>query len=139
MYKKVIKRILDVLISLFTIIVLIPAYIIIAFLIKLIDNNKVFFTQIRTGLQGKEFTIYKFRTMKNGEITKLGRILRNTSLDEIPQFFNVLKGDMSIVGPRPWVTEYYDNFNDQQKQRANVRPRFGWLGSSKWQKRYKCF
>jgi lipopolysaccharide/colanic/teichoic acid biosynthesis glycosyltransferase len=132
MYKKYIKRILDIVISLLTIILLIPIYSVIAILIKLIDKNDVFFTQVRTGIKGKKFKIYKFRTMKNGKITKLGKILRNTSLDETPQFFNVLKGDMSIVGPRPWVPDYYENFNKEQKKRANVRPRFGWFGSSKW-------
>ena len=139
MYKKNIKRILDFVISLLTIILFIPIFSVIALLIKFVDKNKVFFTQVRTGINGKEFRIYKFRTMKNGKITKLGSILRNTSLDEIPQFFNVLKGDMSIVGPRPWVTEYYENFNEEQRKRAEVRPRFGWACSSKWKKRYKYF
>ena len=137
MYKKYIKRIFDIVISLFAIILLIPVYILLAFLIKLIDKNKILFMQSRTGLNGNEFQILKFRTMKNGNITKLGQLLRNTSLDEILQFINVLKGEMSIVGPRPWVPGYYEHFNDRQKQRVKVRPRFSWFGSSKWKKRYQ--
>lgn len=132
MYKKYIKRILDIVIALFATILLIPVYVLIALLIKLIDKNKIIFTQSRTGLNGKEFQILKFRTMINGQVTKLGQFLRNTSLDEIPQFINILKGEMSIVGPRPWVPGYYVNFNDTQKQRVKVRPRFSWLSSGKW-------
>ena len=96
MYRNQIKRILDIVIALFAIILLIPAYILIALLIKLIDKNTILFTQSRTGLNGKEFQILKFRTMKNGRITKLGQFLRNTSLDETLQFINVLKGEMSM-------------------------------------------
>lgn len=129
MYRNQIKRILDIVIALFAIILLIPAYILIALLIKLIDKNTILFTQSRTGLNGKEFQILKFRTMKNGRITKLGQFLRNTSLDETLQFINVLKGEMSIVGPRPWIPGYYEHFNERQKQRVKVRPRFSWFSS----------
>ena len=122
MYKKHIKRIIDIVVSLTIVILLIPAYLIVGALIKLIDKDKMIFTQTRTGLNGKEFKILKFRTMKNGKVTKLGQVLRNTSIDEIPQFINVLKGDMSLVGPRPWVPGYYENFNERQKTRVNVRP-----------------
>ena len=129
MYRNQIKRILDIVIALFAIILLIPAYILIALLIKLIDKNTILFTQSRTGLNGKEFQILKFRTMKNGRITKLGQFLRNTSLDETLQFINVLKGEMSIVGPRPWIPGYYEHFNERQKQRVKVRPRFSWFST----------
>lgn len=122
MYKNHIKRILDIIISIILIILLIPAYFIVGVLIKVIDRNKIIFMQLRTGLGGKNFAILKFRTMKNGQVTKLGQFLRDTSLDEIPQFINVLKGEMSIVGPRPWVPGYYENFNENQKARVNVRP-----------------
>lgn len=129
MYKKYVKRVLDIIISLIVVILLIPVYILVGLLIKVIDKNKFLFIQNRTGLNGKEFKILKFRTMKNGKVTRFGHFLRNTSLDEIPQFFNVLKGEMSIVGPRPWVPGYYENFNERQKCRVNVRPRFSGVGS----------
>ena len=129
MYKKHIKRIIDIVVSLVFIIMLIPVFLIVGVLIGLVDRNKIIFTQDRTGLNGKEFQILKFRTMKNGKVTKLGQILRNTSLDEIPQFINVLKGEMSIVGPRPWVPGYYEYFNDRQKCRVKVRPRFSWFST----------
>lgn len=129
MYKKYVKRVLDIIISLIVVILLIPVYILVGLLIKVIDKNKFLFTQNRTGLNGKEFKILKFRTMKNGKVTRFGQFLRNTSLDEIPQFFNVLKGEMSIVGPRPWVPGYYENFNERQKCRVRVRPRVSGLSS----------
>lgn len=122
MYKKYIKRILDFIISLIAVILLTPVYLIVALLIKLIDKNKVLFKQSRTGLNGNDFQILKFRTMKNGKVTKLGQFLRTTSIDETPQFFNVLKGDMSLVGPRPWITDYYKNFNEKQKNRVHASP-----------------
>ena len=122
MYKKIIKRVTDVVISLIALIVLSPLFLIIAILVKIIDRGQVIYKQTRTGKNGKEFKIYKFRTMKDGKITKLGRFLRCTSLDEIPQFYNVLKGDMSIVGPRPWIPEYYERFNEKQKNRNNIKP-----------------
>jgi exopolysaccharide biosynthesis polyprenyl glycosylphosphotransferase len=114
-WQKRIKRGMDIFLSLIAIIILIPAYILIPFLIKRSSKGQVLFKQIRIGLHGDEFEIYKFRTMKfnsekNGpqlssendpRITKVGRFLRKTRLDEIPQFINVLKGDMSLVGPRP--------------------------------------
>ena len=78
--------------------------------------------QDRTGKKGNIFKIYKFRTMKNGKVTRIGKILRMTSLDELPQFYNVLKGEMSLVGPRPWIPAYYERFNEKQKQRTKVRP-----------------
>ena len=129
MYKKYTKRILDTIISIIVIILLIPVYLMIGALVKLIDKNPILFKQIRTGLNGKEFKILKFRTMKDGKPTKFGQFLRNTSLDETPQFINVLKGEMSIVGPRPWVPGYYENFNETQKCRVKVRPRFGWFST----------
>lgn len=130
MYKYHIKRILDIIISIILIILLIPVYVIVAILIKLIDKNIIIFRQLRTGLNGKNFAILKFRTMKDGKVTKIGQFLRNTSIDEIPQFINVLKGEMSIVGPRPWVTGYYENFNEKQKARVKVRPRLSGVSSS---------
>ena len=122
MYKRFLKRVIDVIISFIALILLSPLFLIISILIKVVDRGQVLYKQTRTGLNGKEFRIYKFRTMKDGKITKLGRFLRSTSLDEIPQFYNVLKGDMSIIGPRPWIPEYYERFNEEQKNRNNIKP-----------------
>jgi len=122
MYKKYIKRIIDIVISFIALIILSPIYLVISILIKIIDKGQIFYKQDRTGKEGNVFKIYKFRTMKNGKVTKLGKFLRMTSLDEIPQFYNVLKGDMSIVGPRPWIPDYYENFNENQKKRTVVKP-----------------
>ena len=122
MYKKFIKRIIDIVVSFIVVIILSPVYLLIAIIIKIIDNGPIMYKQIRTGKEGNTFQIYKFRTMKNGNVTKLGKFLRMTSLDEIPQFYNVLKGDMSIVGPRPWIPDYYENFNENQKERTEVKP-----------------
>lgn len=122
MYKKYIKRIIDIIVSFIAMIILSPVYLIISLLILIIDGRPIFFTQDRTGRDGKNFKIYKFRTMVNRKVTKLGIILRMFSLDELPQLLNVLKGDMSLIGPRPWVPEYYENFTEEQKKRADVRP-----------------
>ena len=134
MYRHFIKRILDVLIALLVLLIVWPLFIIVGILIKREDKGTIFYKQVRTGKKGKEFIMYKFRTMeecKSGEemkkshnerVTKIGRILRKTSLDELPQFINVLKGEMSFIGPRPWITEYYERFNKEQKRRVDVKP-----------------
>lgn len=134
MYKKFFKRPMDFMLSLFAIIVLSPLLIVIAILVKIKLGSPVLFKQERPGLNGKIFTLYKFRTMTDyrdadGELlpnhirlTKFGRILRSTSLDELPEFFNVIKGDMSLIGPRPLLVEYLPLYNDHQKRRHEVRP-----------------
>lgn len=134
MYQKYFKRMLDIVVSLLGIIVLSPLMILIAVLVKINLGSPVIFKQRRTGLYGKEFTIYKFRSMtnevdENGDLlpneqrlTKFGKIFRSTSLDELPELFNILKGDMSLVGPRPLLTEYLERYNERQRQRLNVRP-----------------
>ncbi|NLY70645.1 MAG: sugar transferase [Clostridiales bacterium] len=134
MYRKYFKRPLDFILSLIAIIVLSPVFIIIAILVRIKLGSPVIFKQERPGLNEKIFTMYKFRTMtderdENGELlpdskrlTKFGRMLRSTSLDELPELFNILKGDMSFVGPRPLLVEYLPLYNEQQRRRHEVRP-----------------
>lgn len=141
MYAKYFKRILDFILSLIAIIILSPVFLIIAIAIKIDSKGPIFFLQERLGKDGKVFKIIKFRTMvvnaehigdglkvkseKDNRITKIGKILRKTSLDELPQFVNVLKGDMTIIGPRPPVTYYpykYEEYTEEQKNRFNVKP-----------------
>ena len=134
MYKKYIKRILDFICSLVAIIILSPIFLILWILVKIKLGTPVLFKQERPGLNEKVFTLYKFRTMtdekdENGKLlsdeerlTKFGKILRSTSLDEIPELFNILKGDMSIVGPRPLLVKYLPLYNENQKHRHDVRP-----------------
>ena len=122
LYKKYIKRILDIIISIFALIILIPIFIIVSLLILIIDKNKIIYKQLRTGKKGKEFYIYKFSTYKNKKVTKLGKILRLLSIDELPQIINILKGDMSYIGPRPWIVDYYNNMTINQRKRVDVLP-----------------
>ena len=117
-----------------------PPLIVIAILIKREDHGPVIFKQVRTGKDGKEFNIYKFRTMvaENDvhdtsipdQKTHIGRILRKTSLDELPQLFNILKGDMSFIGPRPWIPEYFEAMNSEERRRTLVRPGITGLAQS---------
>ncbi|MFA1755303.1 sugar transferase [Fusobacterium animalis] len=128
------KRIFDITLSLFGLIILLPFMLIIAILIKIDSKGPVFFKQIRVTKNGKEFKIFKYRTMrvgsdkysqitvgKDGRITKLGSFLRKYKLDEIPQLINVLIGDMSLVGPRPEVPKYVALYTDEQKEILKVR------------------
>ena len=143
MYEKFFKRVIDITISIIALLLLWPVFLIIAILIKIDDNGPVFYKQVRTGKNGKNFKIIKFRTMDAGnaknkknikynqKVTKIGKILRNTSLDELPQFVNVLKGDMSFIGPRPWIVEYFERFNEEQKRRLNVKPGITGLAQAK--------
>lgn len=132
MYRKYIKRILDVIFSIFFLVVLFPLCIIIAILIKIDSKGPVLFLQERTGYKGKVFKLYKFRSMPitndvhdfktEDKHTKVGSIIRRTSLDELPQLINVLKGEMSFIGPRPWITDYFENMTKKQRKRVDVRP-----------------
>lgn len=134
MYRKYFKRPLDIILSLLGLIVLSPIMLLVAILVRAKLGSPVLFKQKRPGLNEKSFTMYKFRTMtdekdENGELlpdnvrlTKFGRMLRSTSLDELPELFNILKGDMSIVGPRPLLVQYLPLYNEQQKRRHEVRP-----------------
>jgi len=125
------KRTFDILFSILLIILLLPIMIIIGIIIKK-DNGPALFIQNRSGKNEKIFKLYKFRSMsKNNnvrnfneedKITEFGKIIRKTSLDELPQLFNILKGDMSFVGPRPWITDYTIYFTDNQKRRLEVLP-----------------
>ena len=136
MYKNFFKRIIDFTLSLIAIIVLSPVLLIVAFLVKTKLGSPVLFTQDRPGKDGKIFKMYKFRSMtsetdENGNLlpdevrlTSFGKKLRSTSLDELPELFNILKGDMSIVGPRPLLVKYLPLYNDFQKHRHDVRPGF---------------
>ena len=130
---------MDLILSLISLIVLSPVLLIIALLVRLKLGRPVIFRQERPGLNEKIFTLYKFRTMtnetdKNGELlpdstrlTKFGGFLRSTSLDELPELLNIIKGDMSIVGPRPLLVKYLPLYNDHQRHRHDVRPGLtGW-------------
>ena len=133
MYIKV-KRVLDILISSIVMVIFAIPMAIIAVIVKIDSEGPIIYKQQRIGKDGKTFFIYKFRTMivhqemkekhlnHKQMVTKVGKFLRKTSLDELPQIFNVLKGEMSLVGPRPWIKEYYDCFTKEQKERCNVLP-----------------
>lgn len=134
LYKNFIKRIMDFILALAALLILSPILIIVALLVKLKLGSPVIFKQERPGLNEKIFTMYKFRTMTdekdaNGNLlpdevrlTKFGKFLRASSLDELPELWNILMGDMSIVGPRPLLVEYLELYNEHQKKRHNVRP-----------------
>ena len=128
------KRLLDIIIASTALILLAPLYAFVAYKVKKNLGSPVLFRQFRPGLYGKPFEMIKFRTMKdavdaNGQplpdserLTAFGKMLRSTSLDEMPELWNVIKGDMSIVGPRPLLTEYLPLYNAEQAKRHNVRP-----------------
>ena len=134
MYQKYIKRILDFILSLCALIVLSPVLLIVAILVRVKLGSPIIFKQKRPGKDEKIFTLYKFRTMtdekdENGNLlpdserlTKFGKFLRSTSLDELPELINILKGDMAIVGPRPLLVEYLEFYTEEEKHRHDVRP-----------------
>lgn len=134
MYKRYFKRLTDIVCSLAFMLVFCWLYIIVAVLVRVMLGSPVIFAQERPGLNGKIFKVYKFRTMTNEKDadgnflpdeqreTKFGNLLRLTSLDEIPQVFNIFKGDMSIVGPRPMMQMYLDNCTEEELKRQTVRP-----------------
>ncbi|WP_324283372.1 sugar transferase [Fusobacterium polymorphum] len=154
-YKKYLKRVVDLVTSLIFFICFFWLYILLALLVKLKLGSPVIFKQERPGLNEKIFTMYKFRTMtdekdKNGNLlpdkdrlTKFGRFLRSTSLDEIPELWNVLKGEMSLVGPRPLLVSYLSKYNKYEKRRHEVRPGItGWAqingrNNTTWADRFK--
>lgn len=140
MYRNFFKYIIDWTISLIALIILAPLMLIVALLIKIDSKGPIIFKQIRLGKNGREFTIYKFRTMVNGSeniglknityegdprITKIGNILRKTSIDELPQLINIIKRDMCIIGPRPMLVNDpmpYDNYPEKYRRRNDALP-----------------
>ncbi len=134
LYEKYIKRPLDCFLSTVAIIILSPVILIIALLVKIKLGSPVLFTQDRSGLNGKIFKLYKFRSMTDKKdedgnllpdkerLTSFGRKLRSTSMDELPELFNIVKGDMSIIGPRPLLVKYLPYYNKHDSHRHDVRP-----------------
>jgi len=155
MYGKFFKRFLDIIISLVFILCFWWLYIVITILVRIKLGSPVLFKQDRPGLNEKIFKMYKFRTMtdekdKDGDLlsdaerlTKFGSFLRSTSLDEIPELWNVLKGEMSLVGPRPLLVSYLTKYNEYEKRRHEVRPGItGWAqingrNNTTWEERFK--
>lgn len=154
MIYKYIKRILDIISSLLAIIILSPLLVVTAVLVKTKLGSPVLFKQERPGKDEKIFTLMKFRTMtderdENGELlpdevrlTKFGKFLRSTSIDELPELFNILKGDMSVIGPRPLLVKYLPRYNEHQHRRHEVRPGLsGWAqvngrNSISWEEKF---
>jgi len=154
-YVNLIKPLIDRLGALILLILLSPLILLTAILIALTLGTPVIFAQKRPGLQGKVFTIYKFRSMSDerdssGELLSdaarlkgVGKIVRSLSLDELPQLWNVLRGEMSFVGPRPLLVDYLELYNDEQKQRHNVKPGItGWAqvngrNAINWEKKFR--
>lgn len=149
------KRIFDLTVSVFGLIIASPILLITALIIRIKLGSPVIFTQKRPGLHGKPFYVYKFRTMtderdENGELlpdhirlTRTGKIIRKLSLDELPQLFNVIKGDLSLVGPRPLLMEYLPLYNPEQARRHDVTPGItGWAqingrNALSWEDKFK--
>lgn len=142
MYTKV-KRIFDLILAIILLIIFAIPMLIVSMAIKLEDGGPIIYKSKRMGKGLKEFNTYKFRSMKikrkeldsnlshDEMVTKVGRIIRKTSLDELPQLFNILKGEMSFIGPRPWIIDYYVWFDENQKRRCDVLPGISGLAQVK--------
>ncbi|OIP99779.1 MAG: sugar transferase [Syntrophobacteraceae bacterium CG2_30_61_12] len=152
---ELVKRAFDFAIALSACLALSPLLVALAFMIWLTQGNVIFFRQLRPGKHGKPFKIYKFCTMTNccdqegcllpdsQRLTKVGKLLRSTSLDELPELFNVINGEMSIVGPRPLLMQYLDRYTPEQARRHDVRPGLtGWAqingrNAISWEEKFK--
>ncbi len=155
MYKRFFKRLIDLLVSFLGLLVLSPVFVILLILLAIANKGNPFFFQERPGKNEKLFRLIKFRTMTdktdadgnllpdNCRLTKTGSFVRKTSLDEIPQLINVLKGEMSLIGPRPLLIEYLPLYNDQQKRRHEMKPGItGWAqvngrNAISWEEKFK--
>lgn len=134
MYRKYVKRFLDIILAIIAIVITLPIFLLTGILVLIFMGKPAIFRQKRPGKDEKIFTMYKFRTMTKGKnhngemlpdelrLTKFGKFLRKTSLDEIPEFINILKGDMSFVGPRPLLIEYLPYYTKEEHHRHDVRP-----------------
>ena len=150
MYRHFFKRFFDILLSACALLVLSPVLLIVAVLVWLKLGSPVVFCQERPGKNEKIFRMYKFRSMtdardKDGNplpdevrLTRFGKLLRSTSLDELPELWNILKGDMSIVGPRPLLVKYLPLYNEEQRRRHNVRPGLTGLSQANWDVDMTC-
>jgi len=155
MYSFMVKRMFDIITALVGLILTSPMLLVVAIIIRVRLGHPILFRQVRPGLHGKPFVMCKFRTMldlrdKNGSflpdnqrLTRIGRFLRSISLDELPQLINVLKGEMSLVGPRPLLMEYLDRYTPEQARRHNMKPGItGWAqvngrNAISWEERFK--
>ncbi|WP_316790885.1 sugar transferase [Pedobacter frigoris] len=156
LYRKALKRFMDLVVGIAAFLIALPVFAIVMIFLTIANNGKPFFFQVRPGKHGKLFKIIKFKTMNDkrgadGELlpdarrlTSVGAFVRKTSLDEIPQLINVIKGDMSLIGPRPLLVEYIPLYSTEQARRHEVRPGItGWAqvngrNAISWEKKFEC-